>query len=94
MEGSGIADVVQLRLGRDPLDQAGEDLAGPELDELVDTLVGQMRSDGLGGLGQRRLMQDRHLVPATEQLTELAEQAGPHDHRIRRIDGDLDGHRR
>ena len=36
---------MQLRLGRDPLDQAGEDLAGAELDELVDTLVGQRLDD-------------------------------------------------
>ena len=36
---------MQLRLGRNPLDQAGEDLAGTEFDELVDTLVGQRLDD-------------------------------------------------
>ena len=42
---------------------------------------------------QHRLMQDGDLVPAGEQFVQLAQQAGTDDHRVRRVDGHLDGDR-
>ena len=44
-------------------------------------------------LGQYRLMQDRDVVAVGEQFGELAEQAGADQHRVRRVDGHLDGDR-
>ena len=59
----------------------------------IDTFVQQRLSDLFGGLGQRRLIQHGHLVPAAEKVAEPVEQAGADDHRVRRVDGHVDGHR-
>ena len=59
----------------------------------VDALVRQGVPDGLGGLRQHWLMQDRHLVPAGQCALQLAEQSGTDDHRVRRIDEDFNGYR-
>ena len=48
--------------------------------------------DGLGGLRQHRLVQDRDLVPALEDALQIAEQPGADDHRVGRVDQDVDGH--
>ena len=45
-----------------------------------------------GGLRQHRLVQDRDLVPAVEDAVQLAEQPGADDHRVGRVDEDVDGH--
>lgn len=59
----------------------------------VDPLVGKVVTDGLGSLGQHRLMQDGDLVPAGEQFLQLGQQPGTDHHRVRRVDGHLHGDR-
>ncbi len=59
----------------------------------VNALVGQVVSNGFGGLRQHRLMQDGDAVPAGEQVAEFAEQAAADDDRVGRVDVHVHGDR-
>ena len=59
----------------------------------VDSLVRQSVPDRLGGLRQHGLVQDRNLVAAVEYAVQLAEQSRADDHRVWRVDENVDGHR-
>ena len=59
----------------------------------IDAPVRQVAPDRLGCLRQHRLVQDCDLVPAVQYAAQFAEQTGADDHRVWRVDENVDGHR-